>query len=153
MNMLTRMKSKIEISVSQDEFCRSIESSIDEQNSFTFTKQLDSFSNNDEPKMMRGAKNSSANRQARNKLYQKRNQNKTKNTKRNNMYPCKFPKWLNKKWHNLKQTKSYKLDYKLDSLIVHDDKANVNVNKYICHQVKAKKPSHVQMIVRSLNGW
>jgi hypothetical protein len=66
---------------------------------------------------------------------------------------CKFPKWLNKKWHNLKQTKLYTLDYRLDSFLVLDEKSSIIINKYTCAHMRSKKSNHVQAIVKSLNGW
>jgi hypothetical protein len=66
---------------------------------------------------------------------------------------CKFPKWLNKKWHNLKQSKLYTLDYRLDSLLVLDEKSSIIINKYTCAHMRSKKSNHVQAIVKSLNGW
>jgi hypothetical protein len=66
---------------------------------------------------------------------------------------CKFPKWLNRKWFNFKQTKSFQLDYRLDSLFVFDEKNSIIINKYTCTHMKSKKLNHVQAIVKSLNGW
>lgn len=66
---------------------------------------------------------------------------------------CKFPKWLNKKWHNLKQTKLFTLDYKMDSFLVYDDKNSIVLNRYTCSHVKSKKQNHFQAIVKTLNGW
>ena len=66
---------------------------------------------------------------------------------------CKFPKWLNKHWRNLKQTKLFTLDYRLDSLLVLDEKTSIVINKYTCSQMKSKRSNHVQAVVKSLNGW
>lgn len=133
-------QSSIQISISQDEFCRNIENGIDEQISFTFTKLLGSKhhvapSSINEPRKIRHANNSLAilNR---------------KELKQN----CKFPKWLNKKWHNLKQSKVFSLEYKLDSFIVQDEKNQIVINKYTCSQMKIKKTNHIQAVVKSLNG-
>ena len=65
---------------------------------------------------------------------------------------CKFPKWLNKNWKNLKQTKSFMLDYRLDSLLVLDEKSSVVINKYTCSKMKIKRSNYVQAVVKSLNG-
>lgn len=66
---------------------------------------------------------------------------------------CKFPKWLNRKWFNFKQTKSFQLDYRLDSLFVFDEKNSVIINKYTCTHMKSKRTNYVQAVVKSLNGW
>lgn len=66
---------------------------------------------------------------------------------------CKFPKWLNRKWFNFKQSKSFQLDYRLDSLFVFDEKNSVIINKYTCAHMKSKKSNYVQAVVKSLNGW
>ena len=66
---------------------------------------------------------------------------------------CKFPRWLNKRWHDLKQTKTYTLDYKMDSLLVVDEKNSVVINQYTCAHMRVKRSTHVQAVVKSLNGW
>lgn len=135
------IKTVLQVSVSQDEFCRNIENMIDEQISFTFNK-------------VHGSRHLVAPQ-----IISKRELNQTKNSifiaknRQQGAQNCKFPKWLNKKWHNFKQTKSFSLDYKLDSLMIMDDKNSVIINKYTCSHMKSKKSNHFQAVVKSLNGW
>ncbi|CAF0712059.1 unnamed protein product [Brachionus calyciflorus] len=134
------IKTVLQVSVSQDEFCRNIDNMIDEQFSFTFNK-------------VHGTRHLVAPQ-----TLTKRDLNQTRNdffiakNKQQNGGNCKFPKWLNKKWHNFKQTKSYSLDYKLDSLMINDNKNSIVINKYTCSHMKSRKSNHFQAIVKTLNG-
>ncbi len=68
-------------------------------------------------------------------------------------YPnCRFPRWLNKKWHNLKQSKLFTVDYRLQSLFVTDEKNAIVINKYTCAQMRSKTRHYMQAVVKSLNG-
>lgn len=142
-------KSTLQVSISQDEFCRNIDNIIDEQFSFTFNKVYGSKYHVAPPTI------TNENRKFRRDLNMSTNNliiTRTQPTNRQQSN-CKFPKWLNKKWHNFKQTKSFTLDYKLDSLLVVDDKNSIVINKYTCSHMKSRKSNHVQAIVKSLNGW
>lgn len=148
--------SKIQLSISQDEFCRNIDNMIiDEQLSYSFTKVVDSkYHLAPAPYIL-----SSKQRRVRQHTTTQDNHTHTSLTRKNiyniNNRPlsCKFPKWLNKKWHNLKQTKLFTLDYKLDSLLVFDEKNSIIINKFTCSHMRIKRPNHVQAVVKSLNGW
>jgi hypothetical protein len=156
-------QSNIQMSVSQDEFCRNIDTMIDEQYSFTFNKIQDSLHVSPTSLKAINANNN------RNRFRRQSNFNASesyallKNThpSRSHVFKpsgsiyhtCKFPRWLNKKWHNLKQTKMFTIDYKLDSLLVLDQKSSVIINKYTCSHMRARKASYVQAIVKTLNGW
>ena len=147
------MKSNnIQISISQDEFCRNIDNQmIDDQMTFSFNR-------------VHGSKYHVAPPQLNNKIRSRRQLNLTNyiisrptvthsnSNHRVTAQTCKFPKWLNKKWHNLKQTKLFTLDYKLDSLLVMDEKNSIIINKYTCSHMKSRKSNHVQAIVKTLNG-
>jgi hypothetical protein len=137
-------QSSIQLSVSQDEFCRNF--GVDEQMSFTFTKVLGSKYHVAPPSITSDEVVHKKRRNVNTSVLLHRKE-------LNLRLSCKFPKWLNKKWHNLKQTKLFTLEYKLDSLIVLDEKNSIVINKYTCSQMKSKKPNHIQAIVKSLNGW
>ena len=109
-------QSNIQLSVSQDEFCRNIDNIIDEQYSFTFNKIQDSL--HVSPTSLKAAINTNN----RNNRFRRQSSFNTSESYAlmKNTYPsrghvfkpsgsiyhtCKFPRWLNKKWHNLKQTK------------------------------------------------
>ena len=145
-NEYSMESSKIQLSVSQDEFCRNIDNLVDDQSvSYIFTKLYGSKYNN-LPSVSVSSFDLRLSRSAIN--IKSPNRHKLINTN------CKFPKWLNKKWHNLKQTKLFTLDYKLDSLLVVDEKNSIVMNKYTCSHMKSvRKNSFVQAIVKSLNGW
>jgi hypothetical protein len=139
-------QSQIQLSISQDEFCRSIENGITDeyQMSFTFNKVHGSKYHVAPPSLSIDSTPSSTS-------------NKPRLTHRSSILKsnCKFPKWLNKKWHNLKQSKLFALDYRLDSFLVQDEKNSIIINKYTCVQMKSKKSNHnhyIQTIVKSLNG-
>jgi hypothetical protein len=141
----------IQISISQDEFCRNIDNQmIDDQMTFSFNR-------------VQGSKYHVAPPQLSNRIRSRRQLNLTNyiisrpsiisnSNQRVTAQTCKFPKWLNKKWHNLKQTKLFTLDYKLDSLLVLDEKNSIVINKYTCSHMKSRKSNHVQAIVKTLNG-
>ena len=139
-NNLETYQSSIQLSVSPDEFCRNIEN--DEQTSFTFTRVLGSKYHVAPPAL-------NDNRRFRRQLT---NNSQITHRAKTSYGACKFPKWLNKKWHNLKQTKLFTLEYKLDSFIVQDEKNSIVINKYTCSQMKIKKHNHIQAVVKSLNG-
>lgn len=144
-------KTTLQIYVSQDEFCRNIDNVIDEQFSFTYTKVLGS---NQHVAPAVTHKRSANRRQldsfnAQNSMSIK---SMGKHSQRNS-HSFKFPRWLNKKWRNLKQTKLFMLDYRLDSLMILDEKNSVVINKYTCEHIKAKTLNFVQAVVKSLNGW
>lgn len=153
-------ESNIQLAVSQDEFCRNIDTMIDEQFSFTFNKIQDSLHvspaslksiTSSNRKFRRHSNSNSSQSYA---LFMK-NSHASQNLKPNGhiYHTCKFPRWLNKKWHNLKQTKMFTIDYKLDSLLVLDQKSSVIINKYTCSHMRARKLNYVQAIVKTLNGW
>lgn len=153
-------KSVLQILVSPDEFCRSVDTILDEQFSFTFNKVFGSRYHIAPPPTVLKGHHSSAS--AVDKLSKRDEKQQLVNGSRmseiNRKYVithanCKFPKWLNRKWFNFKQTKSFQLDYRLDSLVVTDEKSAVVINKYTCTHMKSKKTNHVQAIVKSLNGW
>lgn len=125
--------------ISQDEFCRNIDNIIDDQLSFRFNKVYD-FRHQININTVR--KQSSL---IKDKNYKQLSSNFNGN--------CKFPRWFNKKWHDLKQTKSFALNYKLDTLIINDVKKSITINKCSCWHVKSRKPNHFQAVVNSLNGW
>jgi len=148
--------SKIQLSISQDEFCRNIDNMImDEQLSFSFTKVVDSKYHLAPAPYTLSAKQ----RRVRQQTSHQGNHTHT-SLNRKNIYninnrplSCKFPKWLNKKWRNLKQTKLFTLDYKLDSLLVFDEKNSIIINKFTCSHMRIKRANQVQAVVKSLNGW
>lgn len=156
-------KSVLQILVSPDEFCRSVDTILDEQFSFTFNKVFGSrYHIAPPPTLLKGHHSSSSidKLSKRDELVLKVNGSRTTGgmSEINRKYVithanCKFPKWLNRKWFNFKQTKSFQLDYRLDSLVVTDEKSAVVINKYTCTHMKSKKANHVQAIVKSLNGW
>ena len=143
-NLLDSSKSTIQLSVSQDEFCRNIDNIIDEQFSFNFLK-------------VHGSRNHVAPPSISNEGRRfKRDLNMSSYAilpKPTHHHTCKFPKWLNKKWHNLKQSKLFTIDYKQDSLLVYDQKNSIIINKYTCSHMKVRKGNYVQAVVKSLNGW
>jgi len=149
-------KSTLQISVSPDEFCRSIDTILDEQFSFTFSKVYGSRYHVAPPQMI--AKDQFMSKHKRDELLANRSvrighQNEMINRNYIITHPnCKFPKWLNRKWFNFKQSKSFQLDYRLDSLFVFDEKNSVIINKYTCAHMKSKKSNYVQAVVKSLNG-
>ena len=84
---------------------------------------------------------------------------------------CKFPKWFNKRWvkippfspssslsihfrwSSIKQNKILTLDHKLNNLIYYDEKKSTIIEKHECIQVKSRKQSNYQIIIKSLNEW
>jgi hypothetical protein len=156
-------KSNLQISISPDEFCRNIDTIMDEQLSFTFSKMYGSRYHVAPPQLT--SKHENKNKREDELLLK----NKTRPSAAAAALPgnyeslnknyivtqasCKFPKWLNRKWFNFKQTKSFTLDYRLDSLFVYDEKNSIIINKYTCSQMKSKKANHIQAVVKSLNGW
>ena len=74
-------------------------------------------------------------------------------TTTNGNQQCKFPKWLNKRWNSIKQNKILALDHKLNTLIVYDEKKSKILEKHECIQVKSRKQSNYQVIIKSLNEW
>jgi len=144
-------KTTLQIYVSQDEFCRNIDNVLDEQFSFSFTKVLES-TQHVIPAITH--KRSAKKRQldSFNTLSSMSIKSSKKHFNRNS-HGFKFPRWLNKKWRNLKQTKLFMLDYHLDSLLILDEKNSVVINKYNCESIKAKTVNLVQAVVKSLNGW
>jgi hypothetical protein len=151
------VKSTLQILVSQDEFCRNIDNVIDEQFSFTFTKVLGSRSHVAPPaisaseRSKRQLNNLNSNYSLTKSISSISHRKDFRTLNRFNL--CKFPKWLNKKWKNLKQTKLFMLDYRLDSLLVLDNKNSIVINKYTCSKMKVKRSNYVQAVVKSLNGW
>ena len=158
--------SHIQLSVSSDEFCRSIDNMIDEQASFSFSKVQDSLHASPaslktltplhKRKFRRHVTTTTANNAssyALPTLLFAKNKSSSKPSGATYHHACKFPRWLNKKWHNLKQTKMFTVDYRLDSLLVLDQKSSVIINKYTCTHMRSRKANHVQAVVKSLNGW
>ena len=153
--------SRIQLSVSQDEFCRNIDNIIDEQFSFTFNKVQDSVHAVLPPKSLRHKFkrqiNTSLSSYALITSLKNNQHHRTGHSKAASgggaFHHCKFPRWLNKKWHNLKQTKLFTIDYKLDSLLVYDQKNAININKFTCSHMRVRKSNYVQAVVKSLNGW
>ena len=130
----------IQMLISQDEFCRNIDNIIDDQFSFKFNKVYDSQHLIVTNALVRKQSNLIIEKSYK-QLYSNFNVN------------CKFPRWMNKKWHNLKQAKSYALDYRLDTLIINDVKKSIIINKYTCWHIKSRRQNHFQAVVKSLNGW
>ena len=154
-------QSNIQLSVSQDEFCRNIDNMLDEQYSFTFNKIQDTLhvsptslkAINSNHRTSKFRRHSSFNKSETYALLTKNTHSHILKPSGHIYHTCKFPRWLNKKWHNLKQTKMFTIDYKLDSLLVLDQKSSVIINKYTCSHMRARKSNHVQAIVKTLNGW
>ncbi|RNA21621.1 hypothetical protein BpHYR1_038337 [Brachionus plicatilis] len=129
----------LQILISQDEFCRNIDNIIDDQFSFKFNKVIES------PHLIASAHAlmSTGSNFTRQQVLRRGSHFHT---------GCRFPRWLNKKWHDLKQTKSYSLNYRLDSLIITDDKNSLVINKFTCWHLKSRKSNHFQAVVKSLNA-
>lgn len=153
-------KSNLQLYISPDEFCRNIDTILDDQFSFTFSKVYGSRYLVAPPQML--AKDNYMNKHKRDEILRFNRSINTvasRKTAPNNYnymithVNCKFPKWFNRKWYNFKQTKSFQLDYRLDSLFVFDEKNSVIINKYTCMHMKSKRVNHVQVVVKSLNGW
>jgi hypothetical protein len=146
--------SNIQLSISTDEFCRNIDN-IEDQQTFIFNKVHGSKHHVAPPAHKTNKKTRQSN--LTNYIISRSpNINTINSSNRLIQSPiinCKFPKWLNKKWQNLKQTKLFSLEYKLDSLLVFDQKNSIVINKYTCSHMKSRKSNYVQAIVKSLNGW
>lgn len=142
-------KTTLQIHISQDEFCRNIDNVIDEQFSYSFTKVHGSETLVAPPilesnsRLKRHLNHINSSMSIPSKIHQRYSR----------FHSCKFPRWLNKKWRNLKQTKQFMLDYRLDSLLVSDEKNSVIINRYTCEKMKSRKSNLVQAVVKSLNGW
>lgn len=130
----------LQILISQDEFCRNIDNIIDDQFSFKFNKVIES------PHLIAPAHAlmSTGSNFTRQHMFRHGSHFHT---------GCRFPRWLNKRWHDLKQTKSFSLNYKLDSLLITDDKNSLVINKFACWHLKSRKSNHFQAVVKSLNAW
>jgi hypothetical protein len=127
-------KATLQIHVSQNEFCRNIDNVIDEQFSFSFKKVFGSDNLVAPPSQYQS---SSAKSQLR--RYKPH-------------VTCKFPRWLNKKWRDLKKNKLFMLDTRLNSMLIMDEKNSLIINKYTCERMRSKRKSSVQAIVKSLHG-
>lgn len=137
-NMATNSdRSRLQIHVSQYEFCRNIDNVIDEQLSFSFKKVI-------------GVESHIAPPPSISKRHSIKTHRRYKSRSRHDL--CKFPRWLNKKWRDLKQTKLFMLDARLNSLLIMDEKNSVIINKYSCEKMRSKRISSVQAIVKSLHG-
>ena len=143
-------KTTLQIHISQDEFCRNIDNVIDEQFSYSFTKVFGSETHI-APKI--SSSNSRFNRHLTNRMNNSSVTIRNKPSRYSRFNSCKFPRWLNKKWRNLKQTKQFMLDYRLDSLLVSDEKNSVIINRYTCEKMRSRRSKSVQAVVKSLNGW
>jgi hypothetical protein len=140
--------------VSQYEFCRNIDNVIDEQFSFTFTKVLNSKNHVAPPRTHK--RSSFHKRQISHFNSNKSISLKTIHNRHSNQrfLPkfCKFPRWFNKKWHDLQQSKIYMLDVRSDSMLIVDEKSSIAINKYTCEKMQSKRADSVRAIVKSLNG-
>lgn len=142
-NINHETKETLQLMISPDEFCRNIENMIDDQLSFKFNKVHHSRHYIVPHESIE--KKSNLTKEHNNRIIEYENSFNNRN--------CKFPKWLNKKWHNLKKTKSYNLNYKLDSILINDEKKGIVLNKYTCWHINSRKYNHFQAVVKSLNGW